>query len=76
MANMATMPIYGKTLKNLLLWNQKADDQVCSNDDPGLTLTYFKARSNLVPLYGKKVEQRIFQKLFKLMIPQLVDTVN
>ena len=23
--------------------------QVCSNDDPGLTLTYFKARSNLVP---------------------------
>ena len=22
--------------------------QVCSNDDPGLTLTYFKARSNLV----------------------------
>ena len=23
--------------------------QVCSNDDSGLTLTYFKARSNLVP---------------------------
>ena len=23
---MATMPIYGKNLKNLLLWNQKADD--------------------------------------------------
>ena len=23
--------------------------QVCSNDDPGLTLTYFIARSNLVP---------------------------
>ena len=23
--------------------------QVCSNDDTGLTLTYFKARSNLVP---------------------------
>ena len=23
--------------------------QVCSNDDPGLTLTYFTARSNLVP---------------------------
>ena len=51
-----------KTLKNLLLWNQKADDletwysasvleycQVCSNDDPGLILTYFTARSNLVP---------------------------
>ena len=51
-----------KTLKNLLLRNQKVDDletcyaasgaeyyQVCSNDDPGLTLTYFMARSNLVP---------------------------
>ena len=51
-----------KTLKNLLLWNQKADDletcmqhrvleyyQICSNDDHGLTLTYFTARSNLVP---------------------------
>ena len=31
--------------------------QVCSNDDPGLNLTYFTARSNLVSLkllYGKK----------------------
>ena len=30
--------------------------QVCSNDDPGLTLTYFTARSNLVPyafIWGK-----------------------
>ena len=23
--------------------------QICPNDDPGLTLTYFTARSNLVP---------------------------
>ena len=23
--------------------------QICSNDDAGLTLTYFTARSNLVP---------------------------
>ena len=23
--------------------------QTCSNDDPGLILTYFRARSNLVP---------------------------
>ena len=51
-----------KTFKNLLLWNQKADYlesgmqhrvleyyQVCSNDDPGMTLTYFTTRSNLVP---------------------------
>ena len=26
MTNMAAMPIYGKNLKNLHLWNQKADD--------------------------------------------------
>ena len=26
MTNMATMPIYGKNLKNLLLWNKKAND--------------------------------------------------
>ena len=26
MTKMATMPIYGKTFNNLLLWNQKADD--------------------------------------------------
>ena len=26
MTEMATMSIYGKNLKNLLLWNQKADD--------------------------------------------------
>ena len=26
MTKMATMPIYGKNLKNLLLWNQTADD--------------------------------------------------
>ena len=51
-----------KTLKNLLLWNQKANDlktwyatfgarvyQICSNGDRVLTLTYFTARSNFVP---------------------------
>ena len=54
-------PYMVKTLKNLLLWNQKVTlnlgmhhrvleyYQVCSSDDPGLTLTYFTARSNLVP---------------------------
>ena len=58
-----------KTLKNLL-HNQKADDlencmqhwvleyvlPSCSNDDPVLTLSYFTARSNLVPysfVWGK-----------------------
>ena len=62
MTKMATMPIMVKTLKNLLLRNRKADDletwnaasgavyyQVCSNDDPGLTSTYFMARLNLLP---------------------------
>ena len=54
-------PYMVKILKILLL-NQKADDleawyaalgawvlPSCSNDDTGLTLTYFMARSNLVP---------------------------
>ena len=61
MTKMAAMPYMLKTLKYLLLRNQKNDDLetwfaalgagvlVCSNDDPGLTLTYFMARSNLVP---------------------------
>ena len=64
------MPKMVKTLKNLLLHNQKADDleswyaalgarvctRSCSNDDPGLTLSYFTTRSNLVPytfVWGK-----------------------
>ena len=59
---MAAMPMYDKDLKKKkkkkrLLQNQKADDLetwyvalgVQVNYDPGLTLTYFKARSNLVP---------------------------
>ena len=59
MTKMAAMLIYNKKkLRNLLLRNQKADDletwyaesgarvyQVCSNDDPGLTLSYFTAMS-------------------------------
>ena len=62
MTKMAATPIYGKPLKNLLLQNQKASDlktwyvalgmwayQVCSNDDPKMTLTYLKSRSNLLP---------------------------
>ena len=60
MTKMATTPIYGKNFKNLLLQNQKAHDlgtwyvalgfwayQVCSNDDPRLTLTYLTSRSKL-----------------------------
>ena len=57
---MASLSIYGKkTLKNLLLWNQRTDFHelwyvaqgilahiFCSHYDPGMTLTYFTARSN------------------------------
>ena len=44
--------------------------QVYSNDDPGLTLIYFTARSNLVPyaFVLEKVKQWIFQKLLSSMI--------
>ena len=61
MTKMAAMPIYGKNLKKILLQNQMFYDletwhvasgtqalQSCINDGPGLTLTYFTARSNLV----------------------------
>ena len=80
-----------KPFKNLLFWEQKADDlerwhaasdtrilPSCSSNDPGLTLTYFTARSNLVPyaFCGKKVKLWIFQKLFKSVISKLVDAVD
>ena len=45
--------------------------QVCSKDAQGLTLTYFTARSNLVPYafcMGKKLKQWTFQKLLWSMI--------
>ena len=59
MTKMATMPIYGKNhwkyfsldLKGRWPWNLIHSIeyyQVCSNGAPGLTLTYFTARSNLV----------------------------
>ena len=63
MTNMATMPIYGKNFTKIFFSGTKQPMtlkvgmqhrvleycQVCSNDDTGLTLTYFTARSNLVP---------------------------
>ena len=44
--------------------------QVYSNDDSGLTMTYFSAGQilSLMILYGKKIKQFIFQKLLKSMI--------
>ena len=63
MTKMAAMPIYGKNLKkNFFSGTQKPMTlklgmqhwvdkyyQIYSNDDPGLSLTYFTAMSNLVP---------------------------
>ena len=57
------MPIYGKSLKKIFFSGTKKPMtlklgnwhwlleyyQIYSNDDPGLTLTYFTGRSNLVP---------------------------
>ena len=62
MTKTAAMPIYGKNLKKIFFSGTKRPMtlklgmqhwvleyyQVCSNDDPGLTMTYFTARSNLV----------------------------
>ena len=39
--------------------------QICSNDGPGMTLTYFTGRLNLVPyafVWEKKVKQWIFSE--------------
>ena len=62
MSKMAAMSIYGKNLnkssspeqKGRWPWNGMQHwvfkyYKVCSNDDPVFTLTYFSARSNLVP---------------------------
>ena len=62
MTKMAATPIYGKNplkiffsgtggpiFTKLGMWHQGLKPIiVCSNDDPGVTLTYFTARSNLV----------------------------
>ena len=64
LTKMATMPIYGKNpLKiffsrtvsqmTLKLGRQQKGPEPCKNlknDEPGLTLTYFTARSDLVPM--------------------------
>ena len=62
MTKMATTPIYGKNLSKVFLSGTGGPIStklgmynfglqpiiVCSNDDPGVTLTFFTARSNLV----------------------------
>ena len=52
--------------------------QVCSNDDPELTLTYYTARSNLVPYAfawenGKTMD---FSETIVVYVSKLVDVVN
>ena len=46
--------------------------QVCSNDDPELTLTYFTARSNLVP-YAFVSENRKIMDFFSETVVVYVD---
>ena len=61
MTKMAATPIYGKNFSNIfsrsgrpfttehgILHRGLQPIIVCSNDGPGVTLTYFTARSNLV----------------------------
>ena len=80
-AKMAAMPIhvYGKNLRKVFFSGTKRPMtlklgmqhqeleyyQICSKDDPGLTLTYFTARSDLVyyTFIWEKGKQLIFQKL-------------
>ena len=63
MTKMAATPIYGKNPSKIFsrtgrpiftklgMWHRGRNPIiVCSNDDPGVTLTYFTARSNLVTL--------------------------
>ena len=75
MINMAALLLYVENLQKIFFSGTKRPMtlklgmleyyQVCSNDDPGLILTYFTAGSNLVPyaLYGKNVKLWIFYKL-------------
>ena len=57
MTKMAALLLYGKNFKTSASSEPKG--RVCSNDESGLTLTYFRARSNLslMLLYGKMVKQ-------------------
>ena len=63
MTKLALTPLYGKNSLNIFLSGTKrpmalglsmlhwvcASFQVCTNDESRLTLTYFMARSNLIP---------------------------
>ena len=52
--------------------------QICSNDDSGLTVTYFTTRSNLLPyaFVWKLVKPCIFQKLLLSIVSNMIYAVN
>ena len=77
MTKMAAMPIYGKNLKNLFLWNKKADDLETWYAASGARVLpslfkwwpcvdfdlFYGMVGPFMLLYGKKIKQWIFQKL-------------
>ena len=77
MTNVATMPIYGKNLKKIFYWTKRLMTlkvgmqhcvlkyyQICSNDDPGLTLTFLRPGQIWSPmlLYGEKSKTMDFSE--------------
>ena len=87
MINMAATPIYDKNPSKFFSGTEgpistKLGMQhwgllpiiVCSNDDSGVTLTYFTARSNLVTFAFSigKSENWIFQKLLQPVTCKLI----
>ena len=85
MTKMAATPIYGKnpskkffsgtgrpiSTKLSMLHRGLQPIIVCSNDDPGVTLTYFTARSNLVTVFSLgKSENSGFFRNFCNQLPE------
>ena len=83
MTKMAAMPIYGKiTLKILfpgtigtilmklcMKYQRPKPFIICANFDPGLTLTYFTARSNLQLMrYMGKCELDGFFRIYRILV--------
>ena len=72
MTKMAAMPYMIKSFKNLIAGNLVLQYyQICSSDAPGLTLTYFTARSISVPcafVWEKIKTNTEFNDLRKLFV--------
>ena len=80
MTKLTTMPIYGKNPSKIFSGTKGpmtldlgmyhwglGPIKVCSNDDLGLTLTYFTARSNLVPyafICEKLLESHLMEETY------------